>query len=177
MLAIAEAPDASDALDTSVRLISIAVGAIHGAVFEVVPHYQAIQMIGAFGATPLWRAEIERVRHATIDVANSLTGVALIDNRPMVSDVREAAKRFPQLGEKVARGSQTAITIPLTQGGRRFALHFFFEKRPNDAEQTAQRIVELAEKMRPALARKLSEERIAWLQSMVLNADDAAILR
>ncbi len=48
MLAIAEAPDASDALDTSVRLISIAVGAVHGAAFEVVPHRQTIQMIGAY---------------------------------------------------------------------------------------------------------------------------------
>lgn len=176
MLAIAEAPGAQDALDTSVRLISVAVDAVHGAVFEVVPHRQTIQMIGAYGATPLWRDEIERVRHATIDVSNSLTGLALIENQPIVSDVAEAAKRFPRLGEKVARGSQTAITIPLTQGGRRFALHFFFENRPMDAEQTARRIVELADKVRPALARKLSEERIAWLQSMMLNADDAAIL-
>jgi PAS domain S-box-containing protein len=176
MLAIAEAPSARDAIDTSVRLIAIAVDAVHGAVFEVVPHRQTIQMIGAYGATPLWRAEIERVRHATIGVANSLTGQALIENRPMVSDVREAAKRFPQLGEKVARGSKTSITIPLTQGGRRFAFHFFFERRPENAEETARRIVDLAEKVRPALARKVSEERIAWLQSMVVNADDAAIL-
>jgi PAS domain S-box-containing protein len=176
MLAIAEAPRAQDALDTSVRLISVAVGAVHGAVFEVVPHRPAIQMIGAYGATPLWRDEIARVKRATIEVDSSLTGVALIENRPIVSDVREAAKRFPQLGAKVARGSQTAITIPLAQGGRRFALHFFFEDRPADPDKLAQRIVELAHKVRPALVRRLSEERIAWLQSMVLNADDAAIL-
>ncbi len=176
MLAIAEAPGATDALDTSVRLISIAVGAVHGAVFEVVPHRQTIHLIGAYGATPSWRAESDRVKHATIEVANSLTGLALLENRPVVTDVREAVKRFPQLGEKVARGSQTSITIPISQGGRRFALHFFFEKQPTDAEQMAQRIEELAEKVRPALARKLSEERIAWLQSMVINADDGAIL-
>jgi PAS domain S-box-containing protein len=176
MLAIAEAPGARDAIDTSVRLIAIAVGAVHGAVFEVVPHRQTIQMVGAFGATPLWRKEIERVRHATIEVNNSLTGLALIENRPVVTDVRDALKQFPQLGEKVAHGSQTSITIPLTQGGRRFAFHFFFENRPDDAEALAERMVELAEKVRPALARKLSEERLAWLQSMMLNADDAAIL-
>ena len=176
MVAIAEAPDARDALDISVRLISEQIDAVHGAAFEVVPHRQTIQMIGAYGATPLWRAEIDRVRHATIEVSNSLTGLALIEDRPIVSDVPEAAKRFPQLGEKVACGSQTAITIPLTQGGRRFALHFFFERRVADADATAARIVELADKFRPALVRKLSEERIAWLHSMVVNADDAAIL-
>jgi PAS domain S-box-containing protein len=176
MLAIAVAPSARDALDTSVRLMAIAVDAVHGAVFEVVPHRDAIQMIGAYGATPLWHDEIERVRKATIEVGNSLTGLALTENRPMVTDVREAVKRFPQLGEKVARGSKTSITIPLSQNGRSFAFHFFFEERPGNAEGMAERIVELAEKVRPALARKLSEDRIAWLQSMVLNADDAAIL-
>jgi PAS domain S-box-containing protein len=176
MLAIAEAPNARDALDISVRLIAVAIDAVHGAIFEVVPHRQTIRMVGAYGATPLWRAEIERVRKSTIEVANSLTGLALIENRPIVNDVREAAKRFPQLGEKVARGSKTSITIPLAQGGRRYAFHFFFENRPRDPEGMAERIVELAEKIRPALVRKLSEERIAWLQSMVLNADDAAIL-
>ncbi|MGH6981836.1 MAG: GAF domain-containing protein, partial [Stellaceae bacterium] len=176
MLAIAEAPGARDAIDTLVRLISTEIGAVHGAVFEVVPHRQTIQMIGAYGATPLWRAEIERVRHATIDVATSLTGRALIENHPLVTDVPEEAKRFPQLGEKVARGSQTAITIPLSHGGRRFAFHFFFEKRPDNADAMAERIVELADKVRPALVRKISEERIAWLHSMVVNADDAAIL-
>jgi PAS domain S-box-containing protein len=176
MLAIAVAPSARDALDTSVRLMSIAVGAVHGAVFEVVPHRNALQMIGAYGATPLWRDEIDRVRKAAIEVANSLTGLALRENRPVVTDVRETAKKFRQLSEKVARGSKTAITIPLTQNGRSFAFHFFFEARPGNAEGMAERIVELAEKVRPALARKLSEDRIAWLQSMVLNADDAAIL-
>jgi PAS domain S-box-containing protein len=176
MLAIAVAPSARDALDTSVRLMAIAVDAVHGAAFEVVPHRDAIQMIGAYGATPLWRNEIERVRKATIEVDNSLTGLALRDGRPVVTDVAEAAKRFRQLGEKVARGSKTSITIPLNQNGRSFAFHFFFEHRPADPEGLAERIVELSEKVRPALARKLSEDRIAWLQSMMLNADDAAIL-
>ena len=176
MMAIAQAPDARDALDICVRLIAIAVDAVHGAAFEVVPYRQTIQMIAAYGATPLWQAEIERVRQATIDVANSLTGEALIENRPIIHDVPEAARRFPQLGEKVARGSKTSITSPLAQAGRRFAFHFFFENRPADPEALADRMVELAEKVRPALARKLDEDRLTWLQSMVLNADDVAIL-
>ena len=176
MLAIAEAPNAREALDTSVRLIADEIGAVHGAVFEVVPFRETIQMIGAYGATPLWRAEIERVCRATIPVGNSLTGIALVKNRPVVTDVREAVKMFPQLGDKVAAGSKISISIPLSQGDRRFTMHFFFEERPANADAMAVRIVELADKFRPALVRKLSEERIAWLYSMVVNADDAAIL-
>jgi PAS domain S-box-containing protein len=176
VLAIAEAPDAREALDTSVQLISVAVNAVHGAVFEVVPHRDSIVMIGAYAADPAWLGEIERVRQATIEVRNSLTGLALVENRPVVVDMRQAIERFPQLSAKVARGSKLSISIPLEQGGRSFAFHFFFANRPANADQLAARIVELAEKVRPALARKLSEERIEWLQSMVVNAVDGAIL-
>jgi PAS domain S-box-containing protein len=176
VLAIAEAPDAGEALDISMQLISVAVNAVHGAVFEVVPHRESIVMIGAYAGDPLWLGEIDRVRKATIEVRSSLTGLALVENRPVVIDMRQALERFPQLGTKVARGSRLAISIPLEQGGRRFVIHFFFADHPANADQLAARIVELAEKVRPALARKLSEERIGWLQSMVVNAVDGAIL-
>ena len=71
-------------------------------------------------------------------------------------------RRFPQLGEKVARGSKTSITVPLAQGGRRFALHFFFEKQPTDAGGDGQGIAELAEKSGPPWRRECPTNAIAW---------------
>jgi PAS domain S-box-containing protein len=102
--------------------------------------------------------------------------LALERNEPVICNVAEAAREFPQLSYKLSANAKFSISVPLAQNGARFVLHLFFSEDPPNAEQLAARIGELAAKIRPALVRKLSEERIALLQSVALNANDAAMV-
>jgi PAS domain S-box-containing protein len=84
--------------------------------------------------------------------------------------------RFAHMDRRLSLEATTCIAVPVVQGGHEFTLHFFFASRPQDPERLASRINELAAKVRPALVRKLSEERIAVLQSVMLHANDAAMV-
>ncbi|HEY5210693.1 MAG TPA: PAS domain S-box protein [Stellaceae bacterium] len=175
MLAIAEAPGARDALETSLRLIADAVGAVHGTVMTLSPHNDALNMIAAYSPTAFWKGQADYLRRRPVARADSLAGLTLSRNRPVIVEFATSNGQFPHM-DRLALEAATCIAVPIIQGGREFTLHFFFAARPEDPDGLASRLHELAAKVRPALVRKLSEERIAVLQSVMLRANDAAIV-
>jgi PAS domain S-box-containing protein len=176
MIAIAEAPDAREALDTSMRLIALDIGAAHGAVWRTIPLSGTVRMIASYASTPFWQHEVDRVSHLKITLADSVTGLALSGDKPVIIDVKDGIERFPHLGAEIAAKGATTVAVPLVQSGNSFALHFFFAPRPDHVEALAKRVSELGERIRPALVRKLSEEWIAQLQSLLQYANDAALV-
>jgi PAS domain S-box-containing protein len=178
MLAIAEAPSVNTAIETSLSLICQAVGAAHGRAWTVVGRGKKCQLVAAWARTgPDWAHRLDQLRSTPLTLANSLVGTVLADNkRQVIPDIGATVHRFAAARDALALGLHAAICVPVRQNGRSFALNFMFEQAPPDMEKLADRIEELADKVRPVLSRKLAEERITLLQSVVLHADDAVMV-
>jgi PAS domain S-box-containing protein len=176
VLAIAEAPTARDALETAIRIIAEAVDAVHGAVLTPMAHNDTVQMIAGHAANAFWRDQMEFTRLRPVRRADSAAGLALSRGKPVVYRIDPVSGRFPHMDQRLADDAKLCIVVPIVQAGHEFTMHFFFAAAPADAEALAARIGELAGKVRPALVRKLSEDRIAILQSVALHANDAALV-
>jgi PAS domain S-box-containing protein len=178
MLAIAEAPSVNTAIETSLRVICQAVGAAHGRAWTVIGRARRCQLVAAWGRTGSeWNQRLEQQRKQPLTLSNSLVGAVLTENkRRVATDIAAIGNRFAAARDALAVGLNAAICVPVRQNDRNFALNFMFEEAPPDLEQVADRIEELAEKVRPVLSRKLAEERITLLQSVVLHAEDAVMV-
>ncbi len=178
MLAIAEAPSVNTAIETSMRVICQAVGAAHGRAWTVVGRGRHCQLVAAWGPSGSeWSRRLEQQRKTPLTLNNSLVGAVLTQNkRQVVVDVSEVSRRYAAAADALAIGLRAVICVPVRQNERNFALNFLFEEAPADIEKVADRIEELADKVRPVLSRKLAEERITLLQSVVLHADDAVMV-
>jgi len=177
MQAIVEAPTGIAALETSIALMGTAVNALHCSVMEIVSQNNTVQMIAAYCPDVRWAKHADRVRQISIDFTGSITSSALARAEPMIiPDLVAVQSRFPQMIPAIKCGAARLIVVPLVQGQHRFAMYFYFGAGPDDMTALAVRLVELAEKAKPALARKVSEESISLLQSVVLGAYDAAMV-
>jgi PAS domain S-box-containing protein len=178
MLAIAEAPSVHTAIETSLSLICQAVGATHGRAWTAVGRSGRCQLIGAWGRSgEAQDRRPSRRRRAALPLYDSLVGMVMTENRrQVIPDIAKIARRFAAARDALAMGVRAAICVPVQQDGRNFALNFLFEQAPPEIERLADRIEELADKVRPVLARKLVEEQITLLQSVVLHADDAVMV-
>ncbi|MGH6988302.1 MAG: PAS domain-containing sensor histidine kinase, partial [Stellaceae bacterium] len=152
------------------------VDAVHGTVMMPAAHNDTIQMIAGHASNAFWREQMEVTRMRPIRRAGSLCGCALAQGEPVIYDVERETDRFPHMGPRLANHATICIAVPVVQAGHEFTLHFFFATRPADSQALAGRIGELAAKLRPVLVRKLSEDRIAILQSVALHANDAAFV-
>ena len=178
MLAIAEAPSVSIAIETSLGLICEAVGAAHGRAWTVVGRGKHCQLVAAWGRSGSeWNKRLEQQRKTPLTLSNSLVGEVLTANRRIaVADISAVDYRYAASRDALAIGLRSAICVPVRQNGRSFALNFMFEHAPPNLEQLADRIEELASKVRPVFSRKLAEERITLLQSVVLHANDGVMV-
>ncbi len=181
MLALAEAPNVNTAMEMSLSLICRAIGATYGRVWTAVGRSGRCQLIGAWSGAGAVRSRSAGGRRRrsppALTLSGSLVGMVLTENRrQVVPDIAKLARRFAAARDARAMGMRALISVPVRQDGRNFALNFLFEQAPPEIERLADRIEELADKVRPVLVRKLAEERIALLQSVVRHADDAVMV-
>jgi PAS domain S-box-containing protein len=178
MLAIAEAPTVNAAIEKSLSLLCEAVEASHGRAWTVVGRAKQCQLVAAWGrAGSEWNKRLEQERKIPLTLSNSLVGSVLTEGkRKVVANIAGADYRYAAARDALAVGLTCVICVPVRQDGRNFALNFMFEQAPPDLEPLADRIEELADKIRPVLSRKLAEERITLLQSIVLHAEDAVMV-
>jgi PAS domain S-box-containing protein len=176
VLAIAEASSAREALDSALRIIMEATHSVHGSVMMPVAHDDTVHLIAGHASNEFWRQQMETTRMQPIWRGQSLCGLALSHGEPLVYRIDPGAGRFPHMDKRLASHAEICIAVPIVQGGHEFTLHFFFATAPGDTQRLARRIGEMAAKLRPALVRKLSEDRIAILQSVALHANDAALV-
>jgi PAS domain S-box-containing protein len=177
MLAIAEAPDVNAAIETSLRLICEAVDADHGRAWTI-GRGRHCRLVAAWGRTGSeWNERLQQQRKAPLTLTNSVVGAVLTQNKRMVvTDIGRVDYRFAASRDALAIGLNSLICVPVQQGGRIFALNLMFARAPADLEALADRVEELANKVRPVLSRRLAEERITLLQSVLRHADDAVLM-
>ena len=178
MVAIVEAPSVNTALETSLRLICQVVGAAHGRAWSMVEHTKQCQLVAAWGPTGSeWEKRLDQQRTTPLTLTNSIVGAVLTSNRRhVVSDIGKQPDRYAAARDALAIGLRCVVCVPVQQDGRHFALNIMFEEEPPEIDRLADRIEDLAKKMRPALARKIAEERIMLLQSVMQHANDAVMI-
>jgi PAS domain S-box-containing protein len=84
--------------------------------------------------------------------------------------------RFAVAHEAAENGFVSLLGVPFENAGAKFGLIFVFRRPLRDMSEVAETIHALSGKVRDLLARKQAEERIALLQSVVLNANDAVLI-
>jgi PAS domain S-box-containing protein len=123
-------------------------------------------------------AYIEFARRFPMRDDNSITGTSVIHQRLIAIAELETleARRFPLTSVALENGFRSLLCVPFENAGMRFGLTFLFRRRLGDMSEVAETIHTLSGKVRDLLARKGAEERIALLQSVVLNANDAVVI-
>jgi PAS domain S-box-containing protein len=111
-------------------------------------------------------------------LSNSVVGEVLTARkRKIVADLAALdLERYPLISESIRQGFRSLICIPVEQDGQMFAMNFMFRHDLDDIEAVAERIEALVRKTGPILGRKIAEEQIALLESVVLNANDGVMV-
>jgi PAS domain S-box-containing protein len=111
-------------------------------------------------------------------LSNSVVGEVLTARkRKIVPDLAALdLERYPLISESIRQGFRSLICIPVEQDGQMFAMNFMFRHDLDDIDAVAERIEVLVRKTRPILGRKIAEEQITLLESVVLNANDGVMV-
>jgi PAS domain S-box-containing protein len=175
--AIAATTTVKQALETALRLVGEAVGAAHGRACVLNNTEACSQLIAVWGTRGVSTPERVDGAHRRLTLANGILGGVMRENRRrVIPDLAARGRRIPAADEALAAGLRSAICVPLHEGDQRFALAFMFDYAPLDIEALAGRIEEFVRSIGPGLARKLSEERTALLQSVVRHANEGVLL-
>ncbi|MGE5202683.1 MAG: PAS domain S-box protein, partial [Acidobacteriota bacterium] len=179
MSAIAEAPGVRRAMEAALKIVCDAVGASSARAWALGVRGASCQLVAAHGPDgPKQPEEINRGRTSPLTLTNSWVGDVLTSGtRRIIHDLTSVdTERYPLAPEAVRRGYVSGIVVPVEQDGRIFAINLMFSRALDDMEGEADRIEALVRKIRPILGRKLAEERITLLESVVLNANDGVII-
>jgi PAS domain S-box-containing protein len=177
--AIAEAPSVKDAMEAALRIIRDVVGAASARAWALGARGSTCQLIAAYDQQgPRTPEEINRGRRSPLSLTNSMVGEVLTRReRRIVEDIAAVdTERYPLTPGAIALGYVCSICVPVEQDGRVFAINFMFRQKLAGMEALADRIEALVRTMRPILGRKLAEERITLLESVVTNANDGVMV-
>ena len=179
MSTIAEAPNVRLALEAALKIVCTAESAATARAWSLGLRGANCQLIAAYGPEgPKTPEEIDRDRKVSIKLTNSIVGEVLVGGqRRLVSDLASLdPAEYPLAASALAMGYRAAICVPIAQDGRNFAINFMFSCTPGDIEATADRIERLVGRIRPIIRRRLAEERITLLESVVLNSNDGVMI-
>ena len=176
---IAEAPNVRLALEAALKIICAAESAATARAWSLGLRGANCQLIAAYGPEgPKTPQEIDRGRGVSVKLTNSIVGEVLIGGqRRLVPDLAALDPAdYPLMPSAVGMGYKAAVCVPVEQDNRSFAINFMFSRRVENIEATADRIESLVGKIRPIIRRRLAEERITLLESVVLNANDGVMI-
>jgi PAS domain S-box-containing protein len=178
ILAAVEAPDVNGAIETSLSLICAAVGAAHGRAWTMLGASDQCQLVAAWSKEgSQWATRLDQQRRRPLTLSNSLVGRVLRSQKRMVvGDLAATVEEFPAARDALAIGLGSLVCVPVQQSGRVFALNIMFEQNPPALDALADRVEDLAAKIRPVLSRRIAEEEIALLRSVLTHANDAVVV-
>ena len=179
MSAIAEASGVKTAMEAALRIIRKAVDAGSARCWMQDARGDSCQLFAAedFDGSKT-SDQVASSRPTILNMANSVAGEVLTTRkRKIVSDLASVdLKRYPLVTQPLSQGFRSLIGIPVEQDGRMFAINIMFRHHLSDIDAVADRIEALVGKTRPILRRKIAEEQISLLESVVLNANDGVMI-
>ena len=178
MSAIAEASGVKAAMEAALRVVREGVGATSARCWQLEPQKEGRRALTAQNHREPYAPELYEVEPPTNKPTNSVVDEVLSTRkRTVVADLTTLdVERYPRIATSMRHGHRSLICIPVEQDGQVFAMNFMFRDPPGDIEAVADRIELLVDKMRPILRRKIAEEQIALLESVVLHANDGVMI-
>ncbi|HLJ20614.1 MAG TPA: PAS domain S-box protein, partial [Stellaceae bacterium] len=179
MSAIAEASGVKTAMEAALRIIREAVNAGSARCWMLDVRGASCQLFAAHDFDgPKSPEQVAIGRPTVLNLANSLVGeVSTTRKRRIVPDLAAVdLERYPLISQPIGQGYRCMICIPVEQDGRMFAINILFRHLLADIDAVADRIEALVGKTRPILRRKIAEEQISLLESVVLNANDGVMI-
>ena len=178
MSAIAEAPGVTPALEAALGIIREAVDASSARCWVLETRTESRRLLAAQNYGEPHSSEQHAVGPSAHKLSNSVVGEVLTTrSRKIVPDLATLdLERYPLISASIRQGYRSLICVPIEQDGRMFAMNFLFRHRLEDADAVAERIEGLVRKTRPILHRKIVEEQISLLESVVLNANDGVMI-
>ena len=179
MSAIAEASGVKTAMEAALKIVREAVDAGTARCWMLDARGASCQLLAAEDYDGSKTAdEVASGRPTVLHIDDSVVGEVLTTRkRKSIPDVAAVDfERYPLMTYPLRMGYRSMICIPVEQDGRMFAINMMFADHLDDIEAVADRIEALVSKTRPILRRKIAEERISLLESVVLNANDGVMI-
>ncbi|MGH7124383.1 MAG: PAS domain S-box protein, partial [Stellaceae bacterium] len=178
MSAIAEASGVKAAMEAALRIVREGVDAISARCWQLEPRNQDRRLLTAQNHRQPHGPELDAIGPSAHKLSNSVVGEVLITRkRRVVPDLTALdLEQYPLIAQSIGHGHRSAICIPVEQDEHVFAMNFMFRNPPDDVEAVADRIEALVSKTRPILRRKIAEEQISLLESVVLNGNDGVMI-
>ncbi|HZB90516.1 MAG TPA: PAS domain S-box protein [Stellaceae bacterium] len=173
------AADFKAAMRACLNLIAEHVAADCALAYGTAPHATYCELEAEYMA-PGSDAEVyvQHIRRHCMREDNSIAAVSVLHQRLIaVADLPAIdLRRYPSTQAALDNGFSSLLCVPFENAGAKFGLTFLFRRTLRDMSEVAETIHSLSGKVRDLLARKRAEERIALLQSVVLNANDAVMI-
>jgi PAS domain S-box-containing protein len=173
------APDFKAAIRACLHLIAEQIGADCALAHGLAAHATYCELEAEYTAPGSdLEAYIDFVRRYPMGEDNSVTGACVLHQRLVaIADIGALEpQRRPIVRAALEHRFTSLLCVPFENAGTKFGLTFLFRQQPRDMSLVAETIHSLSGKLRDLLARKRAEERIALLQSVVLNANDAVMI-
>ena len=178
MTAIATATGVKAAMEAALGIVREAVKATSASCWQLEPRSETRRLLAARNDGEPHAPDPGSLGPSGNKLSNSVVGEVLTTRkRKVVPDLAALdIERYPLISVSLRNGLRCLICIPVEQDGQMFAMTFMFRHPPGDIDAVADRIETLVGKMRPILRRKIAEEQISLLQSVVLNANDGVMI-
>ena len=173
------APDFKTAIRACLRLVAEQVGADCALAHGLAAHATYCELEAEYCAPGCDAAGyLDFMRRYPMREDNSVTGACVLHQRLVaIADIAALEhQQRPIVRAALEHRFASMLCVPFENAGNKFGLTFLFRRHLRDMSLVAETIHSLSGKLRDLLARKRAEERIALLQSVVLNANDAVMI-
>jgi diguanylate cyclase (GGDEF)-like protein len=163
---VAEAASCTDALTQLLEELCRHHDAMVGRIWRLLPADGVMQEISRYKDDGLDPDSYYRMEPtAPIRVGNSITASAILSNQPRFLHYSSVAdvEQFALLQAAIAAGLRSQVSIPIWVQDERFGIALAFTTERDDLETVAADIGGLADAIRPALLRKVAEDRIRFM--------------
>ncbi|HEY0202656.1 MAG TPA: PAS domain S-box protein [Acetobacteraceae bacterium] len=120
----------------------------------------------------------ELARRLGAKPGNSLTADTIISGKPRAVRFAGVADlhRYPMLASAMRHGMMCQVIQPLRVAGEQFGITLFFDTDRTDLDLVLEDVGMLADTIRPALYRKVAEERMHLLSTALDRANDSVMI-
>ena len=179
MHAVADAGTCEGALAGLLAQLCDDHGAAAGHIWRLAPTDQVLREVSRNPANRVsMDAHFDLARSIGMKPGNSLTADAIVSGKPRAIRFAGVADlhRYPLLASALRLGLRSQVIQPILVSGERFALTLFFDRDRTDLDLVLGDVGSLVDTIRPALYRKMAEERTHLLGAALDHANDAVML-
>ncbi len=160
---VAEAPTCAMALKGLLTELCLHHDALVGRIWELVLPEETMHELSRFNADDLdAQSYYRRAPAAAVNARNMIVAEAIRNNEPFAIEYAKlnAPERFVYLANARAAGLVAQVSYPIWVQDQRFGISLAFKSMPASLDAVVDDIASLANTIRPALLRKINEERI-----------------